>query len=47
MDSITAKTGDAPIKKLGQTKGQSFGTNSRTKGFDNGVTDESDGKASR
>lgn len=46
-DSITAKTGNAPIKPLGQTKGQSWGTNSRTSGHDNGVSDEDNGKASR
>jgi hypothetical protein len=47
MDGITANTGNAPIKPLGQTKGQSFGTNSRTPGFDNGVTEEDNGKSSK
>lgn len=47
MDRITANTGNAPIKKLGQTKGESFGTNSRTASFSNGTTDESNGKASK
>lgn len=44
MDSITAKTGNAPIKPLGQTKGTDYGTNSRVSGHSNGTTDEKNGR---
>jgi hypothetical protein len=47
MDRITANTGNAPIKKLGQTKGSDYGTNSRTTSANHNVSDESNGKASR
>lgn len=45
MDRITANTGNAPIKKLGQTKGSDYGTNSRVTKADHNVSDEDNGSA--
>lgn len=43
MDRITAKTGNAPIKQLGQTRGERFGTNRDVKATSTAVREEKAG----
>jgi hypothetical protein len=43
VDKITAKTGNAPIKQLGQTRGTRFGTNRDAKAGSAEVREEKAG----
>ncbi len=43
VDKITARTGNAPVKKLGQTRGSRFGTNRDAKASSAEVREEKSG----